>query len=347
MKATELEQLLHHSIPANKTVLITGHPGLGKSQIVESVVSELIHHKDKKPYDLMKLYPACAEPTDFYGQPWVIDNKAVHLPYEALDQMVHAKRPLVVFIDDIGQAMEATQKPLMQLLWARETANGTKISEHVRFVAATNKRDDMSGVSHILEAVKSRFHAIVELTFDLDSWKKWAFKNDIHPIIIAFADFRTSLLSNWKPTREIKNSPSPRTFSMLSDWVKLELPQTIRYETYYGAIGDATPEFIEFERLADDLEDPKVIFNNPKKAKLPDKTKPDLCCATASMIAYHVTKETVPAFAEYISRFTDQGLLEYAVLAAQGLVMKDRQLVYDKSLVDWIRKCSPHLENWN
>ncbi len=67
------------------------------------------------------------------------------------------------FIDDLGQATPAVQAAAMQLILAR-TLNGHRVSDHVVFIAATNRRTDRAGVSGILEPVKSRFATLVELT---------------------------------------------------------------------------------------------------------------------------------------------------------------------------------------
>jgi len=53
----------------------------------------------------------------------------------------------------------------MQLILGR-CINGHKVSDHVTFLAATNKKSDRAGVSGILEPVNSRFAAIVELQYE-------------------------------------------------------------------------------------------------------------------------------------------------------------------------------------
>ena len=76
-------------------------------------------------------------------------------------------------MDDLGQAPPAVQAAAMQLILARRI-NGSLVSDEVCFVAATNRKNDKAGVARILEPVKSRFAAIVELTPCVEEWATWA-----------------------------------------------------------------------------------------------------------------------------------------------------------------------------
>ena len=84
------------------------------------------------PFDLMLQHPVVKEPTEPGGIPWVINNEVQKLPFANIKQMINATRPLVVFIDDFGQAEPAVQKAYMQLLLAREL-DGIKLSNWVIF----------------------------------------------------------------------------------------------------------------------------------------------------------------------------------------------------------------------
>ena len=162
MRASQLTSFLAAAIPARLPVLITGAPGVGKSQIVEQAAASA-------GADLILSHPAVADPTDAKGLPWVAKDgeSATFLPFGELARAIRAERPTVWFLDDLGQAPAAVQASFMQLLLARRV-NGHALPEHVSFVAATNRRTDRAGVSGILEPVKSRFVSMIGLEPNLD-----------------------------------------------------------------------------------------------------------------------------------------------------------------------------------
>jgi len=135
----------------------------------------------------------------------------------------------------------------MQLIQERRV-NGHRISEHVVFFGATNDTSHRAGVSGILETVKSRFDIIVELVPDVDDWCSWACgPGNMPPELVGFIRFRPDLLNDFKPTRELTNSPSPRAVAAVGEWVNdgiTDLP------TLAGAAGAGfASEFIGLLKL--------------------------------------------------------------------------------------------------
>ena len=100
----------------------------------------------------------------------------------------------------------------MQLILARRV-NGHKVSKHVVFIAATNRRQDRAGVTGILEPVKSRFASIIELTADASEWIDWALENDVPMEVIGWIHYQPSMLTVGEATADIVNHPCPRTIA--------------------------------------------------------------------------------------------------------------------------------------
>ena len=164
----QLTALLAAMIPARLPLLITGAPGVGKSDIIAQATAQ-------SQADLLISHPAVADPTDAKGLPWpkAGENEATFLPFGELASAIKATKPTVWLLDDLGQATPAVQASFMQLILARRV-NGHILPDHVTFVAATNRRSDRAGVAGILEPVKSRFACIVELEPTIDDWSQWA-----------------------------------------------------------------------------------------------------------------------------------------------------------------------------
>ena len=135
---SQLAESLKFAFLNNLNILIVGSPGIGKTDTVDQICKEL-------NYDLIISHPVVSDPTDYKGFPFVIDNKADFIPFGDLRQLIEAKKETVYFLDDLGQSPASVQAACMQLLLSRQI-NGHKISEKIRFVAATNRREDKAGV---------------------------------------------------------------------------------------------------------------------------------------------------------------------------------------------------------
>src|SRR5277367_501632 len=127
MNPKQLSTFLAAAIPARLPVLITGAPGVGKSDIVEQ--STLASNAD-----LLLSHPAVSDPTDAKGLPWPKkgESEATFLPFGELARALKATKPTVWFLDDLGQASPAVQASYMQLLLARRV-NGHVLPDCVTF----------------------------------------------------------------------------------------------------------------------------------------------------------------------------------------------------------------------
>jgi hypothetical protein len=258
MKPSQLFDAVVFAIENNLPLLIPGAPGLGKTEIVKQACK-------KTDTDLIIAHPVVSDPTDFKGLPFVVEGSAEFLPFGDLRKIMEAKTRTVFFLDDLGQAPPSVQAAAMQLLLAREI-NGKKISEHVIFMAATNRKEDKAGVVGILEPVKSRFAAIVVLEPNLDDWTVWAFKNEVPSEVISFLKFRPDLLSAFKPSSDMKNSPSPRGWEFAAKILNAKAPSDIEFELLSGCIGEgAATEFKVYLQVYRELPKFEDIIKDPKK----------------------------------------------------------------------------------
>lgn len=293
MSPKQLVTLLKFCIPHQMPVLIKGAPGVGKTDIVKSVTDAL-------QFDRLIMHPVVDESIDYKGIPAIINGQALFLPYGNLQMMIEATRPLVVFIDDMGQAEVSVQKAIMQLLLER-SINGKRISDHVSFVAATNRQQDKAGVSAIIEPVKSRFATIVELEINLDDWIEWAVQNKMPMELIMFLRFIPTAITEFHPTRELKNSSCPRTIAMVGEMMNAGLPKEMEQEVFAGSAGDDfATKFCAFLKVSRELPNPHDVLKNPKRSIVP-KTL-DAQYAIAGSLAQHVSEKTLGNMITYLDR---------------------------------------------
>lgn len=324
MKPSELKTTLVAAIRARLPILITGAPGIGKSDIVEQAAHD-------SGNDLILSHPAVADPTDAKGLPWVVDGQATFLPFGELSRAIGADVPTVWFLDDLGQASAAVQASYMQLLLARRV-NGHRISDHVTFIAATNRRTDRAGVSGILEPVKSRFGSIIELEPDLNEWCSWAIDRDLPPELIAFLRFQPDRLCQFTASADLTNCPVPRTWSHVARILALGLPNGIRHAMIAGAIGEGTAvELSAFLRLYAELPSIDQILIDPMSVKLPDS--PSTLYAVSSALAHRATQGNFARIAQFVGRLVDAGKGEFGVLIVRDAMQRDATITQTTAFV--------------
>lgn len=321
----QLRNILSLTIGARLPVLITGAPGVGKSDLVAQAAAEA------GAYVILS-HPAVADPTDAKGLPWPAKDgeHATFLPFGELARAIAAEKPTVWFLDDLGQATPAVQASFMQLLLARRV-NGHAIPDCVTFVAATNRRTDRAGVSGILEPVKSRFASILNLEPTLDDWCEWAYQNDVSPEVIAFLRFRPDLLTKFEPSADMANSPCPRTWAHAAKLVKLNMPKEAELAAFSGAVGEgAASEFVAFLRVFRDMPNPDLVLMKPDDAQIPKELSTLYALMTA--LASRATPENFSAISRYAVRLMESQKGEFATLLILDSCKRDPKLAHSPEI---------------
>jgi hypothetical protein len=251
------------AIPAHENSCIISSPGIGKTAIIKQACNEL-------GCGLILSHPATHNPTHYSGLGYPDETKefAKFLPYGQLAEAMKVDKLTVWFFDDFGQATYAVQSAAMQLFWGGEI-NGKKISDHVVFIAATNRREDKANVLGILEPVKSRFR-LINLTPDNKDWLQWADKNDMPSELTAFINWQPNFLFDFKPTFDLQNSPNPRNLEKVGRGMKTGYPIEMEHEIFAGDCGDVfATGFCAFLKICRAMVSPMQILLDPSKYVTP------------------------------------------------------------------------------
>jgi len=327
MKPSDLKEALRIAIKNRLPLLIVGSPGIGKTDIVTQAANE-------ENADLEVFHPVVSDPTDPKGLPWMFKDKtgnprAEFIPYGSLRRLMEATTSTIAFFDDLGQAAPAVQASYMQLFLARRI-NGHKVSDLVTFLAATNRRSDKAGVTGILEPVKSRFASILNLEPDLNDWTAWALNNRIPTELIAFLRFRPELLHNFKPSTDMVNSPSPRTWHNVAKLILARPPVNLEFELFSGAVGEtAATEFLAFLKIFRTLPNPDMVLMAPETADLPS----DICTlyALCGALAQRAGENNFSNLVTYAKRLSP----EFSVMLYKDCITRNKALLNTKASIDW------------
>lgn len=319
--------LLSVAVKHGYTVCLAGPPGAAKTAVC-------IQAAQAAGMDHVVMHPNLDDPTTYSGQPVSYKSesgviKADFIPYNKLAQLVRTETPLVCIIDDIGQATPAVQNAVGNLIYTR-TVGRSIISDKVRFLLTTNRRQDGSGVGAFMEQLKSRCHAILEIEPDADSWVDWALGNDIDFRLIAFIRNFKDFVHKFVPSRDIRNYPCFRTLKYVSDWLKAGVEDL---DIIAGAVGDEFAlQFTAFLQVFADLPTFDAIVAAPDKAKLP--TKPASLYAVIGLMIHNLDDHNFDLCIEYAKRFKDAARSEFLELFLADAVRKVPDVANTRAYVE-------------
>lgn len=332
MRPSELTQLMAKMFKAGHPLLITGAPGIGKTDLVHQA-AELCG------MDVILSHPSVSSPVDYKGLPMVLgDGEADFIPIGDLRKLVKAKKPTVFFMDDIGQAPAAVQAALMQLFRARRIGEH-EVSKHIVFVGATNSLEHRSGVHPMLEAVKSRWVTIVELEIDVDEWVQWAISANVPPILIAFIMWKRNMLYDFQPRPGFENSPCPRTVEHVGKLLTMGVPRGLEFEVITGTIGEGfATEFCAFLEMSADLPPLEEALRNPDGITIP-MDRPDIAFALVTSAADAVKVNQMENFVKLVSKFNKP----IEVLGMLLLRQRDTKFQETGAFIQWAKDNQDYL----
>ena len=342
MKPSQLLDVLKTGIPKQRAFLLTGGPGVGKTDISKQA-AKLAN------YECQIFHPVWSDPTDPKGMPWVYvpkesdTPKAEFIPFGDLRRLLEATVPTLAVLDDLGQAAPLVQASYMPWLLERRI-NGRKFPDYITFLACTNRRQDKAAVSGILEPVKSRFASILNFDVDTEDWVQWAIENNIHPIMRAFIRSRPALLFDFKPTGDMTNSPTPRTVAHVAELYADKYPAETEYELYSGAAGEGfTVEFLAFAKIFRKLVNPKKVIQDPHGFKIPPE--PDVLYALCGAVANLSNEDSMKSIVQFAERlgnrdnFNDtMARSEFAVLLIRDSCNHDKECRNTREYIEWQTK---------
>lgn len=304
-------QLLSVGLEASLPVLLFGAPGIGKTEIVKAAAREL-------GFAIEISHPVVSDPTDFKGIPFADNGVARFLPLPLLRKMMGAQEPMVVFFDDLGQAPEAVQAALMQVILAREV-DGNKISNHVRFVAASNEIRQGAGVRGVLSPLISRF-TVIYLTSDFAAFKNWAAASGkISALIVSFLESQNrknlNMLNTFSEEKAKLCIPyaCPRTWEVANRWLTAftngnDVNWELAYPAIAGCVGeDCALAFMTFCKRYDSVSRYVLAAEkNPDTAPLPiDITDQFLVCAGFALRSAKSSR-IIPNAVRYLQRMNNE-----------------------------------------
>ena len=301
---------------------IWGPPGIGKSSIVRDVAA-------RAELEVIDLRASLLDPTDLRGIPSISDGRAVWCPPSFLPRP--QSKPGVLFLDEINAAPPLVQASLYQLVLDR------RVGEYVLppgwwIVAAGNRQQDRSVTFRMSSALVNRF-VHVELEADVDDWRNWAIRREIHPLILSFVGARPQLLCREPESKPAY--PTPRSWEMLSDIIKTFGGVEATRDLVPGIVGEgAAVEFAAYVTRALREREIEEIIASPADATLPN-TLDGIYVLTSWLASYARSRpELTQAASILLTRIPP----EFAIVLARDMIHASPAFVRESGYKTFIQK---------
>jgi hypothetical protein len=210
--AMEVISLAYRS---NKSVLLEGPHGIGKSTLFQDAARELSVGAIVRDLSLM-------EPPDLVGIPRVADGVTMYAPPSFLP---HDGQGILVF-EELNRCPRYMRSSCLELLTARRLNDYRLPDGWVPMAAINPTSDRYIDTEELDEALLSRFLRI-EVTASVEEWCRWARKSQVHEQIVQFVVQGPGALDS--------GGPSPRSWTYASDVLKTWEEQDDRNEDVLAA----------------------------------------------------------------------------------------------------------------
>ncbi len=335
VSTSQLKRLCILAIQHKRTLLIVGKPGAGKSEIVGQAAEET-------QSDLIIDYPAVSMPEDYkgFGFPDWANKQAEFLLFKGMKRLTTCTKSTVWFLDELGQAPDAVQKALMHPILTKHLGE-YPMSKDVAIIAATNERWHRAGVTGLLETTKARFDTIGFVEPNIDDWvRDYALPAGLPVGLIAHERFRPEYINmtDWEPSPDMVNSPSPRTITKVGRWLLLDPPDDLMYPIAAGAAGKAyAADLLGFLKMFNKLPSIDRILLAPDKEDIPKE--PDVLYAVIGALTGKASVQTIGNIVKFANRMPSQ----FSVCLINDILAKDKNLINTKPMIDWTVKHSDAL----
>lgn len=202
----ETKDLIRPMLEAGVSVLVRGHPGIGKSAIAAKLAGEM-------GLELVDIRLAQRDPADVAGV-YFPDEKKSQLNLLAPDWVAKAvAKPVMVFLDEINAAVTKLHQAAAYQIVLEHRVGPFQFHTGTVVLAAGNLEEDNAIVTPLSSALSNRF-AHFRLRVDSKSWVEWGTDNGIDGRILGFISARGAELLYQNNGEDA--FPSPRTWEMAS-----------------------------------------------------------------------------------------------------------------------------------
>lgn len=337
IKISEAQKHIVRVMKKTRPLFLWGPPGIGKSEVVESIAQSGALGKTH----VIDMRLALFEPTDLRGYPVpdVASGVMKWLPPADLptEEMCKEYDTVILFLDELNSAAPSVQAAAYQLILNRRIGQ-YKLPDNVKVIAAGNRETDKGVTYRMPKPLENRF-VHFELRVDFQDWLDWAVDNDIHPDIVGYISFAKGDLYNFDPQSSSRGFATPRSWTFTSELIEDEddMQESELTDLVAGCVGEGIAiKFAAHRKVAQSMPNPtdildgKVTTMQSKEISAMYSLATNLCYElkeryqdgekSKSLDNFHT------AFSNFISFMLDNFETEMTVMASR-IAMKNYKLV--------------------
>ena len=256
--AVQARKSILQAFKVKRPIFLWGPPGIGKSELVESITNEL----GGVMYDLRL---GQMEPTDIRGIPFY--NKEIGkmdwaAPVDLPDADTASQYPVVVlFLDEMNSAAPSVQSAAYQLILNRRIGK-YMLPDNVVMVAAGNRESD-KGVTYRMPTPLSNRFVHQEMKVDFPAWQEWAVNNNISKDVVGYFSFAKQDLYDFDAKSASRAFATPRSWVFVSQLLDDDsLDDETATNLIAGTIGEGLAvKFMAHRKIAGRMPKPEDILN--------------------------------------------------------------------------------------
>ena len=257
----EARLALKQCFDKKRPVFLWGPPGIGKSELVESITNDMNGY-------MIDLRLGQMDPTDIRGIPFYNkDNGLMDWapPIDLPSEELAAQYPVIVlFFDEMNSAAPSVQAAAYQLILNRRVGK-YKLPDNVVMVAAGNREGD-KGVTFKMPSPLSNRFVHLEMRVDYDSWLNWAAANNVHKDVVGYISFAKQDLFDFDPKTSSRAFATPRAWTFVSELLDGGLPNNIETDLVAGTVGEGTAvKFMAHRKVAGQMPNPRDVLEGKVK----------------------------------------------------------------------------------
>ncbi len=264
VRPSDIRAELNYAFNRQRPVFIWGPPGVGKSEIVDSITQE------RSGY-MIDLRLALMEPTDLRGIPYFNQETGrmewatpSDLPSQELaDQYEN----IVLFLDEMNQAPQSVQAAAYQLILNRRLGNYV-LPDNVLIVAAGNRESDR-GVAYRMPSPLANRFVHLEMGVDFNDWLNWALENQIEADVVGYLQSNKMDLFNFDPRTASRSFATPRSWTFTSQMLPQEgevISDSRLHDLIAGTVGDGiATKFMAHRSMTSKMPNPTDILSGKVK----------------------------------------------------------------------------------
>ncbi len=342
----KIPAIIKRAVRTGTNVHLIGHPGIGKTQIIEQTVRDI--QTDDPNFKLFVVYTPAMSPLDFVAVvPDMVEKTLDHFHNSSLpNRYVTPDMKGILFLGERDNADPATNKALLKYT-NNEDMGGLQKPEGVIVVSDSNCIGHKSGVNQQPLSLVSRSRNL-NVECDPDEFLKHLSAIGGHPTVQAYLLLRREHVDTFAKTLESRHYGSwanPRAWVRLSNALidADSMSEEFTEEEIIGDIGEAVGrEFIGFMTATRTLVSMDKILKSPAKAKKPEKMAD--VYAVIAMVASNSKPDNMDPIIEYVKRFDLEVHVLYLRLLSSNKTVNRHEIANTKAYKTWLMG-APELTN--